>query len=427
MISGRPMSTSFIAAAERVDARQRLLEEAARFGLYVHAAFVPLSIAGMQFGLAVAGLSLLALSLLGRRVWFRSALDLPVLALLLVVLLWPWDATIGSRLYRTFLSPLIVASVLGLRPRTMRSDALRVLAIWAGFALIPSLLAWAQFFAGLDVLHELGLRARPVRPTVPLYAERYAATGFFKWYIRLAHNLSAPLCLLAALAVHGGLPPRWRRAALVATAAIGAAVFLTFTRTAWYGLALAALVLAAFGGRRVFATTVIGLAVVGAVLFAVQPGFRNRVLSTLSGERNQDRIGIWQTCAAVARDHPEGIGFGNMPIVGGPYFDRVAPETVVRAWCHNTFFTAYVEGGIPYLLAALLFWAWLGLAFLRMARRADRLGRAACAGGLAGLAAMGVNAMAHDLFYASETVYGMGLALALAVILARPPEWEPAA
>ena len=421
------MSTSSIAAAERVDARQRLLEEAARFGLYVHAAFVPLSSAGMQFGLAVAGLSLLALSLLGRRVWFRSALDLPVLALLLVVLLWPWDATIGSRLYRTFLSPLIVASVLGLRPRTMRPDALRALAVWAGFALIPSLLAWAQFFAGLDVLHELGLRARPVRPTVPLYAERYAATGFFKWYIRLAHNLSAPLCLLAALAVHGGLPPRWRRAALVATAAIGAAVFLTFTRTAWYGLALAALVLAAFGGRRVFATTVIGLAVVGAVLFAVQPGFRNRVLSTLSGERNQDRIGIWQTCAAVARDHPEGIGFGNMPIVGGPYFDRVAPETVIRAWCHNTFFTAYVEGGIPYLLAALLFWAWLGLAFLRMARRADRLGRAACAGGLAGLAAMGVNAMAHDLFYASETVYGMGLALALAVILARPPEWEPAA
>lgn len=171
----------------------------------------------------------------------------------------------------------------------------------------------------------------------------------------------------------------------------------------------------------------IGLAVAGAVLFAVQPGFRNRVLSTLSGERNQDRIGIWQTCAAVARDHPEGIGFGNMPILGQPYFDQVAPETVVRAWCHNTFFTAYVEGGIPYLLATLLFWIWLGVAFLRMARGTDPLGRAACAGGLAGLAAMGVNALAHDVLYASETVYGMGLALALAVILARPPEREPSA
>lgn len=429
MISGRPMSTSFIAAAERVDTRQRILEEAARWGLYVHAAFVPLSIAGMQLGLALAGLSLLALSLLGRRVWLRSVLDLPVLVLLLVVLLWPWDATIGSRLYRTFLSPLIAVSVLGLRPQTMRSDALRVLAIWAGFALIPSLLAWVQFFAGVDVLHELGLRAKPVRPPIPLYSERYAATGFFKWYIRLAHNLSAPLCLLAAIAVHGALSPRWRRIALVAAAAIGAAVFLTFTRTAWFGLALAALILAAFGGwRRLWRAGAV-LAVVGALLLAVQPGFRNRVLSTLSGQRNQDRVGIWQTCAAVARDHAGvGIGYGNMPTVGQPYFDRISPRTQprFRAWCHNTFFTAWVEGGVVYLAAAVLLWLWLGLAFVRRARGADALGRAACAGGLAALGALGVNALAHDVFYASETMYALGFAMALAVVMTRSTAPRPA-
>lgn len=420
------MSTELaFGAAESVGARTRLLEDAARWGLYVHAAFVPISIAGMQLGLAVSALCLAALALGGRRVWFRSELDLPVLALLAAVLFWPWEATIGSRIYRTFLSPLIVVSVLGLRPASLRADALRVLAVWAGFALLPSLLAWVQFFWGVDLLHELGMRSRMIQPTIPLYRERFAATGFFTWYIRLAHNLTAPLCLLAALAFHGGLSKKWRRAAFLGTALVGAAVFLTFTRTAWYGLALAALVLAAFGGRKIFVTTIVTLALTSTALFAFQPGFRNRVLSTVSGERNQDRIGIWQTCAAVAQDHPLGIGFGNMPIVGAPYFDRVAPKTVVRAWCHNTFFTAYVEGGIPYLLAALLLWFWLGFAFLRLARRTDQLGRAACAGGLAALVAMGVNAMAHDVFYASETMYGMGLALALAVILARSPEAEP--
>lgn len=405
------------------------LEAGARWGLYVHAAFLSLSIAGMQAGLVVSALCLLGLAFQGRRVWFRSELDLPFLALLGVVLFWPWEATIGLRIYRTFLAPILIASVLGLNPGTMRREALRLLGIWAGFALLPSLLAWAQFLWGIDLLHELGLRSRKIQPTIPLYRDRFAATGFFTWYIRLAHNLSAPVCLLAGVAIYAGLARRWRLAAFGAAALVAAAVFLTFTRTAWYGLVVAALILAAFGGRRHLLRAGVILGVVVGLLFALQPGFRNRVMSTVSGARNQDRIGIWQTCAAVAKDHPLGIGFGNMPIVGDPYFDRIAPRTKTqfRAWCHNTFFTAWVEGGIFYLAAAVLLWLWLGLALLRRSFRTDALGRAACAGGIAALGALGVNAMAHDIFYASETMYGFGFALALAVILSRGPEAESAA
>src|SRR5690606_11070679 len=412
------MSTPLaLEAASARDRAARWLETIARGGLYVHAAFLPLSIAGMQLGLVVAALCLLGLALAGRRVWYRSELDLPFLALLGAVLFWPWDAPIGLRLYRTFLAPIVIASVLGLRPATMRREALRLLAVWAGFALLPSLLAWAQFFWGVDLLHALGMRAEPIRPSVPLYRERFAATGFFTWYIRLAHNLTTPLCVLAGVAIYGGLERRRRALAFAAAALVAAAVFLTFTRTAWFGLALAALILAAFGGwRRLWRAGAV-LAVVGALLLAVQPGFRNRVLSTLSGQRNQDRVGIWQTCAAVARDHAGvGIGYGNMPTVGQPYFDRISPRTQprFRAWCHNTFFTAWVEGGVVYLAAAVLLWLWLGLAFVRRARGADALGRAACAGGLAALGALGVNALAHDVFYASETMYALGFAMALA-------------
>lgn len=423
------MQHALDAAPARATA-SRWLEAGARTGLYVHAAFLSLSIAGMQLGLVVSALCLVGLALQGRRVWTRSELDLPFLALLGVVLFWPWDAPIGLRLYRTFLSPLVIASVLGLRPETMRREALRLLGIWAGFALLPGLLAWVQFAWGTDFLHALGLRREPIRPTIPLYRDRYAATGFFTWYIRLAHNLSGPLCLLAGVALYGGLERRRRVVAFVATGVVAAAVFLTFTRTAWFGLAFAALVLAAFGGRRHLLRAGVVLAVLAGLLLAFQPGFRNRVMSTLSGARNQDRVGIWQTCAEVVKDHPlTGIGYGNMPVVGQPYFDRVSPRTKpqFRAWCHNTFFTAYVEGGVFYLGAALLLWLWMGFAFLRRARATDALGRAACAGGLAALGALGVNALAHDVFYASETMYGLGFALAVAVVLSRPPAPQPSA
>lgn len=396
------------------------LDAIAFYGVVLHAAFLPISIAGMQIGLVVSFACLMVAAARGERVWFRSELDLPMLALLGAVLFWPWDGPVGTKIYRTFAAPLILVSVLGRRPDRMRRDALLLLAVWAGAAMVPAVLAWFQHRWGTDLLYELGMRSKAIRPRVPLYRDRFAATGFFSWYIRLAHNLTAPLCLLAALCLFGGWGRRRRVLGAVACVAVAAAVFLTFTRTAWYGLAVAALVLAWFGGRRVVIGALVAMALVVGSLYVAQPGFRARVESSLSGSKNRDRIGIWETCAAVLRDHPlTGIGFGNMPTVGKPYFEKVAPRTKIQAWCHNTFFTSYVEGGAVYLGATLLLWGWLGWVFWRRSRDADALGRAACAGGLAALAAMGVNALAHDIFYASETMYGFGFALALAVVLMR--------
>src|SRR6266545_6593522 len=60
---------------------QRALERLALAGVVVHAAFLSISVAGMQIGLGVALGALVLLRLTGRRAWVRSGLDLPVLLL----------------------------------------------------------------------------------------------------------------------------------------------------------------------------------------------------------------------------------------------------------------------------------------------------------------------------------------------------------
>lgn len=407
---------------------QSILAVAARAGLFLHVAFLPISIAGMQIGLGIAGLSLFALRLSGRKVWARTELDLPILgligaAILSQILAFSWVGGNDAFLWRTLLAPLIIVSVLQLDPERARADALRLLALWALVAILPSIVGWVQHYRAFDLLHELGLRKKAVIADAPRYPGRYAATGFFTWYQRLAHNLTPPLCLLAAVVCYGDRPRarRWIGAGLALF--VASVVFLTFSRTSWYGLAGAAFVLAVFAGKRL-APALLAIGAVAAVaIVSLNPGVRSRVETSFDGTVNQDRVGIWNTCAAVVRDHPiTGVGFGNLPKVVGPYFDEVAPRTVIRAWCHNTFFTAYTEGGALLLGAMLFFWGWLAWSFWRLRRGADRLGRAACIGGLAALTAMLANAMAHDFFYASESMYGFGFLLALAIVLARSKE-----
>ncbi|HYS79351.1 MAG TPA: hypothetical protein VEM76_01505, partial [Anaeromyxobacteraceae bacterium] len=75
-----PPMTSAAPAPLPAPARARLergLEAVAALGVLAHALFLPISVAGMQIALAFVAGALLALRLLGRRVWARSPLDLP--------------------------------------------------------------------------------------------------------------------------------------------------------------------------------------------------------------------------------------------------------------------------------------------------------------------------------------------------------------
>ncbi|HWV37023.1 MAG TPA: O-antigen ligase family protein [Vulgatibacter sp.] len=414
-------------AGERL---QPIFAATARAGLYMHVAFLPIGIAPMQIGLGIAGLSLLALRLTGRRVWTRSFLDLPVLALIGAacasqILAFSWVGGNDTMLWRTLLAPLVIVSVLGLDPARARSEALRLFAVWGIAALAPSLIAWIQQGRPFDPLFEAGLRKKAIIAAAPKYPGHYAALGFFTWYQRLAHNLTPPLLVLAGVALYGRLDRGRRVAAFAVCAVVASAVFFTFARTSWFGLAVAGVVLAGFAGRRRAPWILAAGAAIAVAVVALHPGVRGRVTTATDVHTNQDRIGIWRTCETVMKDHPiVGVGFGNLPKVIGPYFDRIAPRTKIRAWCHNTFFTAYVEGGALLALAVASFFALLARGFWKARARSDAIARGACVGALGALAAMLVHSMAHDFFYASESMYGFGFGLAIAAALALFPAGE---
>ena len=422
-------------------AARRWLARLAFAGLCVHAAFLPLSIAGMQIGLGLSLAALLALALLGRRTWAHGPLDVPLLALagaalLSIAVAWAAGSPpVGwheATLWKSALSPLVVLSALSLTQpgageggEAARRRALLALSIWAVFSLAPSALAWVQHYTAFDPLYALGLRPRPRLALAPRAPGRWAAMGFFPWYQRLAHNLTPPLLLAAALALHGGLPRRRRLLLGVAAAAAAAAVGLTMSRAAWVALAAGAGVLALAAGRRLARLALPAAAAVALALVLLNPSLRERLSHAADPRENADRGTIWEVCAAVVKDHPlAGVGFGNLPRRSLPYYQRLAPHYPLRAWCHDAFFSAWAEGGPILLGGLLLYWGGLIRAFVRRRRQAPSgpdgaLARAAAAGALAGLVAMLLNSLAHDIFYASETMYGLGFALGIAAGLSR--------
>lgn len=417
------------------EATARVLVWIAWVGVFAHAAFLPISIAGMQIGIAVALAALVTLRLAGRRVWVGTPIDAPVLilagaAIASVALAWtfglPPPRVRTAFFWRGLLTPIVVvlaleASADGEDPEAPRRRALAIVVVWAAAALVPALVAWMQVRTGLDPLHAIGLRDAPRHAPAPGDPTRFAAIGFFSWYTRFAHAMTPVAVLSIALALLAPLRRGLRVFLGFAGVAAAAAVVLTTSRSAWAGLAAAALTLAFLAGRRI-ARVAVPIAVACSIAAALaSPVLRNRLANAFDADANQDRATIWRVCGAVIRDHPlTGVGFGALPARSYEYYERLAPDWILRAWCHDTFVTAWAEGGPLLTLAFVAWWALLARAFLRFRRTGDAIGRAAAVGVLAALAALFVNALVHDLFWASEPVYAIGLLLGAGVVIARP-------
>lgn len=423
------------AGAERVRAARPLVAWVAWVGIGLHALFLTISMAGMQIGLAIALGALVLLALTGQRIWVRSPLDLPVLLLtglaaLSLPVAWAAGSPPPNALalvgWRALIAPLVVLAAIatgpaGEEPGAVRRRALRLAGVWIAAALLPAAVSWIQVRTGLDPLHAIGLRDVPRRAPASWAPGRYAAMGFFTWYPRFAHAMTPVAVLAGALALFAPLARRVRVAAGLAAAAIASAVVLSDSRSAWAGLVAAAVVLAVLAGRRVRAIAIPGVIVAALLVGLLSPGLRVRLSRLNEPEATSDRETIWRVCRAVVADHPiTGVGFGTLPRKSDAYYQRLAPEYSLRAWCHDSFFSAWAEGG-PLLAFALAgYFALLARAFLRLRRGADGLGRAACAGALATLAATLVNALVHDVFWSSEPTYGLGFLLAVCMAIALP-------
>jgi hypothetical protein len=402
----------------------------------VHAAFLPISVAAMQVSLAVAlGATALAW-LAGVRTQVGAPLAIPVLlfggaGMLAVVLAWaagnPPQDLYAATLWKSFVTPLVIASALGLRlegedVEAPRRRALAAVTIWSVAALVAGGVSVVQPWTGFDPLVAVGTRGDPVQ----VAAERadwpghFHAVGFFHWYSVLPLNLLPPLALALGLGLLAPLG-RWRRALFLgAGAAAGAASILSLARIAWGSLAAMCGVLLGAGRRRL-GVAAAAVALAGAVAL-VAPGVRLRVENGANVKINADRLLIWRVCGAVVRDHPlVGIGPGNFPVVSQRYFDRIAPWFKVRSACHDSSLTFLVEGGPLLLAASLAYWILLARAFLRARRTGDALGKAAATAALAAIAGAVVNGLVHDPFHTTPGAYAMGFAFGIAWVLVRPP------
>ncbi|GAC1347672.1 MAG: hypothetical protein NVSMB23_27310 [Myxococcales bacterium] len=396
-------------------------------GLLVHAALVPVSIAGMQIGLGLAALGL-AIAVAGGFRPRRTPLDLPLAALVLVALAsdalspYGFPSLAFATLWRSVAGFWVVAHGLSLLPDPDRGVRRLLLAAASGLAL-AALVGIAQYRTGLDVLHALGLRAEHALVEAPGVPGRFGAMGFFTSRLTFGHDAAVVSALLLGACAAGALRGRARVFALAAAALGLAAVALTFDRAAYLGLlaAVAALLIALPGearrARRRRFSFALGLAVALAGAAAV-PGVRARFASGFDLRGNGDRVFLWSRAREIVRDHPLfGVGFGNYPRVCGAYYDRVDPAFPMRTWAHNSALSLLAETGPLGLCAG----AALGVAVLAaLLLRLRREPQGAALGGLGAAVALFAIAQAHDVLYDTKVMYSLWLALGVSLVPVAP-------
>jgi len=161
-------------------------------GLAAHGFFVPISIAGMQIALGVAAAGI-ALSLPRPA---RTALDLPVLAFVLLAVLSDLITPEGApplafaTLWRSALGFFVVAHGLRLLPR--EAPLRLVECACAGLAL-SSVVGLVQYRTGVDLVYLMHLRSSPALVAAPGVADRFGAraTVALAWVLRQPNVSSA--------------------------------------------------------------------------------------------------------------------------------------------------------------------------------------------------------------------------------------------
>jgi O-antigen ligase len=307
----------------------RVLDLALRAGVLAIPLTVTWTVAGAHLAVGLAAASGLAHGLLLRR-WplRRSAADAAMLAFGIACLLAtvtsqdPRLSFVGSK--KLLLLPTVHLTAAALAGTLGARTGLR---LFVGAAALTALVASALFL--------LGPRAEDAR---------LRSTGH---YMTFAGQLllALPPAAAAAVATRG----RRRAAYSVATVVLGAALLLTFTRSAWIGLVLAALCMLLRVRPR------LALAVPPAVvlLLLVLPGaYRQRALSSFEPSHpfNQDRQRLWRAGVEIWKDHPwTGVGLVDLKPIYARY--RRAPEGVVHGHLHDNWIHIAATTGTLGLLA----------------------------------------------------------------------------
>ena len=253
-------------------------------------------------------------------------------------------------------------------------------------------------------------------------------TGFYSHWMTFSQASVLVLVTLACYLCFGRRRPGfgiW----LAVGGAIGAALLLSFTRSAWLALLACGLYLLAVKRPRALALVPIVLA----IGYLAAPAALQQRVRSIRPEANQSRIVMWRTGLNMIRAHPV-LGVG--PERAGPLFSEFQPSDVEElppgfyGHLHNVYIHYAAERGIPaalivlWLFARILFDMRRGLRSLPDGRD-DR--RFLVHAGIAGTLAIAVLS-GFDVSLGDSEILGAFLALvgvAYRGILERPPSTEP--
>lgn len=226
-----------------------------------------------------------------------------------------------------------------------------------------------------DTLFGLGTYD-PYQSLVPLEAAPdaakiliYRASGAFSHPNELGFFLLGAFAAGFGLLLHTGRKPLRVALALVG-AAETAAMFLTFSRSAWLGLALMSAAFLAAGRGRAWLSSILALGLLASLVILPHEGrqalgFR----ATAPQGYDRGRIHSWQAALAMVRAHPlAGVGLGTF----AERFDEFKPEAAAldyhqRNDAHNTILALSAEAGI---FSGLAMAAGIAISLLAGMRRA---------------------------------------------------------
>jgi O-antigen ligase len=216
---------------------------------------------------------------------------------------------------------------------------------------------------------------------------RLRPRGTLGHYMTYAGTLMLVIGLAAARLVFGTKDRKWP--ALVMPALI-VALTMTLTRSAWVGVSVGVGLLLVLRDLRLTAL----IPVVIALVFALAPDSvtdRLMSVSNLRDPSSRDRIAMFQTGAAMIRDHPfAGVGPNMVERVYPQYRDRDSVQKV-NPHLHNVPLQIAAERGVPALAVWIVFVVMLAAAVFRLFRTcADRTLPAAALAAIGSMLAAGI-------------------------------------
>ena len=180
-------------------------------------------------------------------------------------------------------------------------------------------------------------------------------TGFYSHWMTFSQ---ASVLVLVTLACYLCFAKRRPESAiwLAVGGAIGAALVLSFTRSAWLALLACALYLLAVNKPRALALVPLALA----IAYLAAPAALQQRVRSIQPDANQSRIVMWRTGLNMIRAHPV-LGVG--PERAGPLFSEFQPSDVEElppgfyGHLHNVYIHYAAERGIPAALIVLWLFA----------------------------------------------------------------------